>query len=93
MSDPAIPQSVKEAEQLGLKRASADEIAARREKDFPIELQNKTHGRDRDPRIVNCADDDSEDKPCQIGACINGVRLIYYCRGHICDDLAFSQDC
>ncbi|UPK23113.1 hypothetical protein [Bradyrhizobium sp. 131] len=93
MSDPAIPQSVEEAEKLGLKRASAEEIATRRGTDFPMDLLGNTHRRNRDPRIVDCAGDDTNGKPCQIGACINGVRLIYYCRGHVCDDLAYAQEC
>ena len=93
MIDPAVPQSVGAAEKLGLKPASAEEIAARRDRDFPMEPMGNTHGRDRNPRIVNCAGDDTDGKLCQVGACINGVRLIYFCRGHVCDDLAYTQPC
>jgi len=93
MSDPLVPQSIEEAENLGLTRASAEEIAARKDRDFPKELLGRTHRRDRDPRIVDCAGDSTDGKRCQIGACINGVRLIYFCRGHVCDDLAYTQPC
>lgn len=87
-----VPPTVEEAEKLGLQRATAEEIEARKGADFPMELQN-TERRDRHPQIVDCAGDDTKGKPCQIGACINGVRFVYYCRGHICDEVAYKQEC
>lgn len=92
---PVIPKDIEEAERLDYKRATPEEVEARKALDMKS-FSERRGTSDLDSALgglADCSKPGNEGKRCYVSNCIDGYIFAYMCESNICMKLAYKIQC